>query len=40
VQYKDALRCYLEGHLENGLPIPVEEEASPAAVRQAVSVVF
>ncbi len=34
----DALRCYLEGHLEDGLPIPVEEEASPAAVREAVSV--
>jgi predicted RNase H-like HicB family nuclease len=34
----DALRCYLEGHLEDGLPVPVEEEASPAAVREAVSV--
>jgi predicted RNase H-like HicB family nuclease len=35
---EDALRCYLEGHLEDGLPIPLEEEASPAAVRQAISV--
>jgi antitoxin HicB len=34
----DALRCYLEGHLEDGLSIPVEEEASPAAVREAVRV--
>lgn len=33
----DALRCYLEGHLEDGLPIPMEE-ASPGAVREAVSV--
>ncbi len=35
---KDALRCYLEGHLEDGLPIPIEEEASPGALREAVSV--
>jgi predicted RNase H-like HicB family nuclease len=35
---EDALRCFLEGHLEDGLSIPAEEEASPAAVRQAVSV--
>jgi antitoxin HicB len=34
----DALRCYLEGHLEGGLPIPVEEEWSPGAVREAVSI--
>jgi antitoxin HicB len=34
----DALRCYLEGHLEDGLPIPGEEDASPGAVREAVSV--
>jgi antitoxin HicB len=34
----DALRCYLEGHLEDGLPIPLEEEASRGAVREAVSV--
>jgi antitoxin HicB len=34
----DALRCYLEGHLEDGLPIQVEEESSPGAVREAVSV--
>ena len=34
----DALRCYLEGHLKDGLPIPVEDEASPDAVREAVSV--
>jgi predicted RNase H-like HicB family nuclease len=35
---ENALRCYLEGHLEDGLPIPLEEEASPAAVRRAISV--
>jgi predicted RNase H-like HicB family nuclease len=34
----DALRCYLEEHLEDGLPIPVEEESSPGAVREAVSI--
>lgn len=34
----DALRCYLEGHFEDALPIPVEEEASPQAVREAVRV--
>jgi predicted RNase H-like HicB family nuclease len=34
----DALRCYLEGHLEDGLQIPIEEEASPGALREAVSV--
>jgi antitoxin HicB len=34
----DALRCYLEGHLEDGLPIPIEEAASPGAVREVVSV--
>jgi predicted RNase H-like HicB family nuclease len=37
---EDALRCYVEGHLEDGLPIPHEEEASPAAVRQAISITF
>lgn len=34
----DALRCYLEGHLEDGLPIPTEEEASTAAIREAVRI--
>ncbi len=34
----DALRCYLERHLEDGLLIPLEDEASPGAVREAVSV--
>ena len=35
---EDALRCYLEGHLEDGLPIPVEEEASREAIREAIGV--
>jgi antitoxin HicB len=34
----DALRCYLKGHIEDDLPIPVEEDASPRAVREAISV--
>jgi predicted RNase H-like HicB family nuclease len=34
---EDALRCYLEGHLEDGLPIP-REDAPPPAVREAISV--
>ena len=33
-----ALRCYLEEHLADGLPIPIEKAASPGAVREAVSV--
>lgn len=35
---EDALRCYLEGHLEDGLPIPVEEETSREAIREAIGV--
>lgn len=35
---EDALRCYLEGHLEDGLPIPIEEDASAQATREPVSV--
>jgi antitoxin HicB len=35
---EDALRCYLQGHLEDGLPVPFEEEASLEAIRDAVSV--
>jgi len=35
---EDALRCYLEGHLEDGLPIPVEEETSKEAIREAIGV--
>lgn len=35
---EDALRCYLQGHLEDGLPIPVEEEASRKAIREAIGV--
>jgi len=35
---EDALRCYLEGHLEDGLAIPVEEAASSAAIREAIGV--
>jgi predicted RNase H-like HicB family nuclease len=37
---EDALRCYLEGHIEDGLPVLVEEEASARAIREAVRVVL
>jgi len=33
---KDALRCFIEGHLEDGLPIPASDVDRSAPIREPI----